>query len=158
MDAPLDPQARSGLSSAVEAPPANEAADPRAGGRRESGAQLLAQPGALRGRAWLVLQTRQAERLVKGRRASAEKPAILGLLSFASLLRALWHGARADDPYADWWLLQVDAALTLAAETLAAQALTLAVQLAAASAIELDLAVSVKPADAALDSRRSYHR
>ena len=156
MDAPVDPQALSSLSTALEASTANDAGDPRAGGRPESGAQLLAQPGALRGRAWLVLQTRQAERLVKGRHAGAEKPAIIGLLGFASLLRALWHGARVDDPYADWWLLQVDAALTLAAETLAAQELGLAAQLAATSAIELDPAVSVKPVRVLLQFTNPY--
>ena len=43
--------------------------------------------------------------------ASAEKPAIIGLLGFANLVRTIWHGARADDPYADWWLLQVHEAM-----------------------------------------------
>ena len=74
-------------------------------------AQLDERPGVLRGGATLTLQTRQAQRLVKGRGYSAEKPAIIGLIGFANLVRTLWHGARADDPYADWWLLKVHDAL-----------------------------------------------
>ena len=53
-------------------------------------------PGVLRGGATLTLQTRQAQRLVKGRGYTAEKPAITGLIGFANLLRSIWHGARAD--------------------------------------------------------------
>jgi hypothetical protein len=56
----------------------------------------------------LTLQTRYAGRLVKGRQGAADRPPITGLLGFANLLRAIWHGARADDPYADWWLVKVD--------------------------------------------------
>jgi hypothetical protein len=58
-------------------------------------------PGVLCGGAVLTLQTRQAQRLVKGRGYSADKPAIIGLIGFANLVRSVWHGARADDPYAD---------------------------------------------------------
>jgi len=68
-------------------------------------------PGVLRGTVTLTLHTRQAERLVKGRAGTAETPAIVGLVSFANLLRPIWEGARADDPYADWWLLKVEDAL-----------------------------------------------
>jgi integrating conjugative element protein (TIGR03761 family) len=68
-------------------------------------------PGKLRGEAVLTLQTQQAARLVRGRPQTADKPAILGLLSFAALCRTIWHGSRADDPYADWWQRRVDSAL-----------------------------------------------
>ncbi|MEQ8516012.1 MAG: TIGR03761 family integrating conjugative element protein [Chromatocurvus sp.] len=69
-------------------------------------------PGKLRGDAVLTLQTQQAARLVRGRAQTAEKPPILGLLGFAALCRTIWHGTRADDPYADWWQQRVDSALT----------------------------------------------
>ena len=59
----------------------------------------------------LTLQTRQAQRLVKGRSYSADRPAIIGLIGFANLVRSVWHGARADDPYADWWMLKIHEAL-----------------------------------------------
>ena len=41
-------------------------------------------PGALRGQAWLTLQTRHAGRLIKGRPGSADKQPITGLLGFAN--------------------------------------------------------------------------
>jgi len=156
MDAPEHLDVASALGTAPPALTAGDTADLPGLGRSGPAANALSQPGALRGRAWLVLQTRQAERLVKGRPASAGKPAIIGLLGFASLLRTLWHGARADDPYADWWLLQIDAALVLAEETLTTQALTLAVELAATSGVELDPAASVKPARILLQFTNPY--
>ena len=67
--------------------------------------------GALRGQAWLTVQTRQAQRLIQGRNGSEEKPAIIGLVGFADRLRLIWHAARSDDPYADWWLIKIDEAI-----------------------------------------------
>lgn len=57
------------------------------------------QPGALRADVILTLETRQAQRMVKGRPGTVDKPAIMGLIGFANRLRVIWHGARADDPY-----------------------------------------------------------
>lgn len=70
-----------------------------------------ASPGALRSETFLILQTRQAQRLIQGRRAEDGTPGIVGLARFATLLRPIWNGARADDPYADWWLVRVHDAL-----------------------------------------------
>ena len=58
-------------------------------------------PGPRQGQAWLTLQTRHAQRLLRGRPAGAGKPAIIGLFGFAERLRGIWQGARLDDPYAD---------------------------------------------------------
>jgi integrating conjugative element protein (TIGR03761 family) len=68
-------------------------------------------PGPLRGETWINLQTRQAERLVAGRQATAERPAIIGLTRFGSLTSMLFFCARFDDPYADWWLIKVEDSL-----------------------------------------------
>ena len=68
-------------------------------------------PGALRGEVRLTVQSRYAQRLIVGRAWTPEKPAIIGLVGFADRLRVIWHAARADDPYADWWLIKIDAAL-----------------------------------------------
>ncbi|MCP5304787.1 MAG: TIGR03761 family integrating conjugative element protein [Chromatiaceae bacterium] len=113
-------------------------------------------PGVLRGRATLTLQTRQAQRLVKGRGLSAEKPAIIGLLGFANRVRTLWHGARADDPYADWWLLQVDEALVQAGHELVTLEQAIAKLFEALGAIEVASPVSVKPARIALNFTNPY--
>lgn len=71
-------------------------------------------PGALRGQTALRIQTRQAQRLVHGRNKDEDKPAIIGLIRFAALLRPIWNGARNDDPYAAWWLLRIHEALETA--------------------------------------------
>ncbi len=67
--------------------------------------------GVLRGRITLTLQTHPALRLVHGRRGSEGVPPILGLLGFAEKLKILWQGAKAEDPYAHWWLWEVEQSL-----------------------------------------------
>ena len=64
-------------------------------------------PGVLRTEVWLTLHTRQAQLLIQGRAAARNKPTIIGLLGFAERLRLIWDGSRADDPWADWWLVKV---------------------------------------------------
>ena len=49
-------------------------------------ASVDAAPGALRGQVWLTVQTRQAQRLIRGRNGNANKPAIIGLVGFADRL------------------------------------------------------------------------
>lgn len=102
-------------------------------------------PGVLHGVVTLTLETRQAQRLVKGRPGTADKPAIIGLIGFASLLRAIWHGVRADDPYADWWLLKVHDALEAADQALAAATEGVETRLCAAAAIRATPGASVRP-------------
>jgi len=67
--------------------------------------------GPLRGQVWLTLQTRQAWQLVRGRNGTRGKQPIIGLGLFADWLRVIWQAARADDPYADWWLIKVHEAI-----------------------------------------------
>jgi len=68
-------------------------------------------PGALQGQVWLAVQTQQAQLLIHGRKATPEKPTIIGLVGFADRLRVIWEAARRDDPYADWWLIRIHEAL-----------------------------------------------
>jgi len=55
----------------------------------------------LRGQAWLTVQTRQAQQLIRGRNGSADQPAIIGLIGYADRLRVIWQAARDDDLYAN---------------------------------------------------------
>ena len=103
------------------------------------------QPGALHGVVTLTLETRQALRLVKGRSGTSEKPAIIGLIGFANLLRIIWHGARADDPYADWWLIKVHDALELAERALKATIASVENELTASEAMSVTPSSSVRP-------------
>jgi hypothetical protein len=55
-----------------------------------------------------MLQTRHAQQVFMGRKASAEKPYIIGVTRFGAILSQLQVCVLADDPYADWWLLKVE--------------------------------------------------
>lgn len=68
-------------------------------------------PGLLRGSASLDIQTRQAQRLVYGRRRTESKEHIIGLVRFGMNMKRIWSSAGRDDPYADWTLLQVEESL-----------------------------------------------
>lgn len=113
-------------------------------------------PGALRGSVVLTLQTSQAERLVRGRARSADKPAIIGLLGFAGLVRSVWNGARADDPYADWWLLKIHAALEAAAHALSQMDQVIVERLERVAALEVTLPASSRPARISLQFGNPY--
>lgn len=102
-------------------------------------------PGALHGVVTLTLETHQAQRLVKGRSGSAGKPAIVGLIGFAKRLRAIWHGARADDPYADWWLVQIEDAFSRAETTLESVSTDVQRTLDAIDAIGVTPSTSIRP-------------
>lgn len=111
-------------------------------------------PGVLRGNATLTVHTRQAQRLVRGRPATPDKPAIIGLLGFANLLRAIWHGARANDPYADGWLLRIHAALEHTHSQIAETRATLVLD--ETGPITVAPASSVKPVRVPLQFSNAY--
>ncbi|PUB78730.1 PFL_4669 family integrating conjugative element protein [Candidatus Thiodiazotropha sp. LNASS1] len=102
-------------------------------------------PGALRGQAWLTVQTRQAQQLIRGRNSSTDKPAIIGLVGFADRLRVIWQAARDDDPYADWWLIKVHQALDQARGFIGSHQEELDKQLAQMPALEVEVAQSQRP-------------
>jgi integrating conjugative element protein (TIGR03761 family) len=106
---------------------------------------LAQEPGALRSQLWLTIQTREAKRLVTGRRAESGRAGIIGLTRFAALLRPLWNAARADDPYADWWLLQVDEALEQAHGTVQTLSEPLATLWQGLPAVDIQVAESLEP-------------
>jgi integrating conjugative element protein (TIGR03761 family) len=106
---------------------------------------LLRQPGALRSQTSLEIQTRQAQRLVYGRRAEPGKPAIFGLLRFGTLLRPIWEAAAADDPWADWCLVQIEQELREAREALEGQMQQVQRQLKSLPAMDVAVAHSVEP-------------
>lgn len=94
---------------------------------------------------FIELRTDPAFRLVIGRPRTEKKPAINGLLSFASLLRDIWDAAKAGDPYARWWLVKVEAALARA-ETIIEPELTAAQKdLSACSLLQIDPARGRRP-------------
>jgi integrating conjugative element protein (TIGR03761 family) len=103
------------------------------------------QPGALRAVVTLTLETRQAQRMVKGRPGTSDKPAIMGLIGFANRLRVIWQGARADDPYADWWLVKIHDALDVTDQALQASLDAVQARLTGIEAISAAPGASVRP-------------
>lgn len=106
---------------------------------------LLRQPGALRSQTSLEIQTRQAQRLVYGRRAEGGKPAIFGLLRFGTMLRPIWEGAATDDPWADWCLVQIESQLLEAREAMENLMHQVRQQLQSRPAMDVEVAQSVEP-------------
>lgn len=106
---------------------------------------LLRQPGALRSQTSLEIQTRQAQRLVYGRRAEGGKPAIFGLLRFGTMLRPIWEGAATDDPWADWCLVQIERELLEAREAMESLMAQVQTQLKSRPAMDVAVAQSVEP-------------
>jgi len=105
----------------------------------------LDSPGVLRGEVWLTVQSRHAKRLIMGRVADAERPAIIGLIGFADRLRIIWNAARADDPYADWWLVKVDEALARARQRIKHERAVLDACIEQQSGLEIHVATTDKP-------------
>ncbi len=64
-------------------------------------------PGALRGSMTLSLHTRYAAQLWRGRKPEAGRPSIRSVPHFGTILKTMTRAAGADDPYADWFLLQL---------------------------------------------------
>ena len=93
----------------------------------ETPADLLShktkQPGRLRGKSTLVLETRHAQMIFEGRKSNLKKgkAEIVGLKKFASLLKSIWQAASNDDPYADWWLFKIEKTLSVASSDVEGQ-------------------------------------
>lgn len=102
-------------------------------------------PGPLRHTVSLTTQSRYARLLVLGRSATANTPAIMGLLAFADQLRIIWNASRADDPWADWWLIKIDDAIDLVQHRLETITTKIRRYLRAQPALEIDIATSERP-------------
>ncbi len=87
---------------------------------------------------FIELRTEAAYRLVIGRPRTELKPAINGLLSFASLLRDIWDAAKSGDPYARWWLVRVEDALGKAETTIEPELTAVQKTLSACTLLEID--------------------
>ena len=113
-------------------------------------------PGVLRGEVWLTVQSQHARRLILGRAATLEKPAIVGLVGFADRLRVIWNAARADDPYADWWLIKIDEALERARSRIKREQAALDECIEQRSALQIKVVTTSKPYRLALNFANPY--
>lgn len=120
-----------------------------------------AQPGALRSETWLTLHTIHAANLFFGRRGDEEenRAPIPGLTRFASRVASITVGARLDDPYADWWLLKIEAALEKATAVMDENFAIVRDRMAASATVEANPALSTQPLRVPLEFQATYaHR
>jgi len=101
-------------------------------------------PGPLRSNSHLVIHTRQAQRLVEGR-SEPGKPPIFGMLSFGRKMRSVWLSSEHDDPYADWYLLQVEAAIGESHSLLQQNIRDLCSRISATPSVHIDISISGEP-------------
>ena len=114
-------------------------------------------PGLLRGSATLEIQTRQAQRLVYGRKKTEEKNHIIGLVRFGMNMKRIWLSASRDDPYADWSLIQIEETLNNARQSINDLRQEIEALLStAAIGIQIDIASSLKPIHIPLQFANAY--
>ncbi len=66
-------------------------------------------PGSLHSdNSFILLHTRHAMVLFDGRRGSENKAEIYGVPRFSGSAGQIYNAAKADDPWADWWLVKID--------------------------------------------------
>ncbi|SFV87053.1 FIG141694: hypothetical protein in PFGI-1-like cluster [hydrothermal vent metagenome] len=80
--------------------------------------QSIDRPGPLRISNSLELNTKEAVALFYGRKKTEELNAIVGLNVFSSKIKDINNAAHNNDPYADFFLLKIDAALKETKKTL----------------------------------------
>jgi len=122
-------------------------------------------PGPLRSEVTLTIQTREAQKLVTGRRVELADPIhhnkrnvehIMGLPSFGRRMNAIWIAAQYDDPYADWFLLQIESALTSAKAIITNKTQELGQLLENVDAIKIKTSHSISPVDIHLNFANPY--
>lgn len=112
-------------------------------------------PAPLRSEAVLRVQTRQAQKLVNGRDGNVASP-IIGLLSFGNRMRMLWQAAEHDDPYADWFLIQIEKSIEDARVLIQDKVKNLRGVLNAMENVRVDLASSLEPIEVPLQFSNPY--
>lgn len=64
--------------------------------------------GVLRSDMSLTLHTHHASRIWHGRAQNDNKPGIIGLNGYISIMGRMKRGAEQDDPFSDWWMLRIE--------------------------------------------------
>jgi integrating conjugative element protein (TIGR03761 family) len=122
-------------------------------------------PGPLRSAAVLTLQTKEAQKLIIGRPLDAidstqqlpTKPQyVIGLQDFGRRMNRLWMAAQQDDPYADWYLWQIETALFAAKADVSAKTKELALLLESVQAIKIKTSQSTDPIDIEVNFSNPY--
>lgn len=106
---------------------------------------LIEQPGDLRSETRMTIQTRQAQKLVVGRKSADHVEPIIGLLDFGRRMKLIWLSAEADDPFADWFLIKIEQSLTESQALIQAKTDWLNARLGEIRGFEIQVAQSLQP-------------
>lgn len=106
---------------------------------------LFEQPGGLRNETRMTIQTRQAQKLVVGRKRSQQVEPIIGLLDFGRRMKLIWLSAEADDPFADWYLLKIEQSLNDSKTLIQEKSRWLTERLAQLDGFDIQIAESLQP-------------
>ncbi len=122
-------------------------------------------PGPLRNEVVLTVHTREAQKLIAGRKKRLNDPFdlnkkvlenIMGVYSFGKRMNAIWIAAQYDDPYADWFLLQVEEALAEGKKTFVDKRQELTLLLESVDAIKITTSHSIKPVEVNISFANPY--
>jgi len=114
------------------------------------------QPGGLRSETRMIIQTRQAQKIVVGRRRGKDVQPIIGLLDFGRRMKLLWLSAQADDPYADWYLLRIEASINEAKTIIVEKKQWLNEVLNAMEGFDVGIAHSLEPIQVSIVFQNPY--
>jgi integrating conjugative element protein (TIGR03761 family) len=114
------------------------------------------QPGGLRNATTMTIQTRQAKKFIEGRQRTAGREPIVGLMEFGHLLRKIWLSAELDDPYADWFLVQIEQELQQAKQFIGEKTQWLNAIMLDMKGFNIQVAESSKPLEVALYFQNPY--
>ncbi|MCD2452912.1 TIGR03761 family integrating conjugative element protein [Methylicorpusculum oleiharenae] len=106
---------------------------------------FIEQPGDLRSETRMTIQTRQAQKLVVGRKSSEHVEAIIGLLDFGRRMKLIWLSAEADDPFADWFLVKIEQSLADSQALIQAKTTWLTTRLDEIEGFDIQVAQSLQP-------------
>ena len=106
---------------------------------------ILEQPGGLRSETRMTIQTRQAQKLVMGRKRSPQVEPIIGLLDFGRRMKLIWLSAEADDPFADWFLVRIEQSLEESKALIQEKTAWLNTRMAELQGFDIQVANSLQP-------------
>ncbi len=102
-------------------------------------------PGRLDGETYINLQTDQAVGLLRGRPKDEKRGPIIGLIGFASQLGPIWTAALENDPYAEWWLYNIEQKIEKCSSELLQFQEELTDKLDNLTGLEIEIAKSTSP-------------
>jgi|CXWL01.1.fsa_nt_gi integrating conjugative element protein (TIGR03761 family) len=114
------------------------------------------QPGSLRSETTMIIQTRQAQKLIEGRKKAKGVEPIIGVLEFGRRLKLIWLSAEANDPYADWYLVRIEDELNNAKQLISRQISGLQTVMADMKGFAIQVAESLQPVHVSIYFQNPY--